>query len=54
MTISYIISRFKKNGFNVTRSLPSGNVIVTTPRGFNYPFPSYHAAYHAFWQKVCW
>lgn len=50
MTITYIVSRFKKNGYKVSRSLPSGNIIVTTPRGFNYPFTSYHSAYRAYWR----
>ena len=44
MNIDRILSRFKRNGYNVTRCA-SGKIIVKQPNGFSEQFDSYNAAY---------
>ena len=44
MNIDRILSRFKRNGYNVTR-YASGKIIVKQPNGFSEQFDSYNAAY---------
>ena len=44
MNIDRITSRFKRNGYNVTRCA-SGKIMVKQPNGFSELFDSYNAAY---------
>ena len=44
MNIDRILSRFKRNGYNVTRCA-SGKITVKQPNGFSELFDSYNAAY---------
>lgn len=44
MNIDRILSRFKRNGYNVTRCA-SGKIMVKQPNGFSELFDSYNAAY---------
>ena len=44
MDIDRILSRFKRNDYNVTRCA-SGKIMVKQPNGFSELFDSYNAAY---------
>ena len=44
MDIDRILSRFKRNGYKLTRCL-SGKVAVKQPNGFTQLFDSYNEAY---------
>ena len=44
MNIDRILSRFKRNGYNVTRCA-SGKIMVNQPNGFSELFDSYNATY---------
>ena len=45
MNIDRILSRFKRNGYNITRCA-SGKIMVKQPNGFSELFDSYNAAYN--------
>ena len=49
MDIDRILSRFKRNGYNVTRCL-SGKVAVKQPNGFTQLFDSYNEAYKHYFE----
>lgn len=51
MRIDFIISRFRKNGYKITRDMNTSVIVVTTPRGFGRTFESYRAAYLHYFPK---
>ena len=51
MTKDFIISRFRKNGYKITRDVNTSMIVVTTPCGFGHTFESYRAAYLHYFQK---
>ena len=51
MRIDFIISRFRKNGYKITRDMNTSMIVVTTPCGFGHEFKSYRAAYMCYFPK---
>ena len=51
MRIDFIISRFRKSGYKISRDINTSKIVVTTPRGFGHTFESYRAAYMHYFQK---
>ena len=51
MRIDFIISRFKKSGYKISRDINTSKIVVTTPRGFGHMFESYRAAYLHYFPK---
>ena len=49
MDIDRILSRFKRNGYNVTRCA-SGKIMVKLPNGLSYLFDSYNEAYRHYFE----
>ena len=49
MDIDRILSRFKRNGYNVTRCA-SGKIMVKQPNGFCELFDSYNEAYRHYFE----
>ena len=49
MDIDRILSRFKRNGYNVTRCA-SGKIMVKQPNGFSELFDSYNEAYRHYFE----
>ena len=49
MDIDRILSRFKRNGYKVTRCA-SGKIMVKQPNGFSELFDSYNAAYNHYFE----
>ena len=49
MDIDRILSRFKRNGYNVTRSA-SGKIMVKQPNGSYELFDSYNEAYNHYFE----
>ena len=45
MKIENIIKRFESKGYNLTKSISTGNIIITAPWGAISTFNSYNAAY---------
>ena len=51
MTKQYIISRFRKSGYKITRDANTSMIVVTTPCGFGHEFKSYRTAYMCYFPK---
>ena len=51
MRIDFIIKKFRKSGYNITRDVNTSVIVVTTPRGFGHTFESYRAAYLYYFPK---
>ena len=49
MNIDRILSRFKRNGYKVTRCA-SGKIMVKQPNGFSELFDSYNEAYRHYFE----
>ena len=45
MKVSSIIQNLTNRGYRVTRSMNSGNIVVTGPHGYFRIFDSYHQVY---------
>ena len=51
MTKDFIIKKFRKSGYKITRDVNTSMIVVTTPCGFGHTFESYRAAYMNYFPK---
>ena len=51
MRIDFIVKRFRKNGYKITRDVNTSMIVVTTPCGFGHTFKSYRSAYMCYFPK---
>ena len=51
MTKDFIIKKFRKSGYKISRDINTYKIVVTTPIGFGHTFESYRAAYLHYFPK---
>ena len=51
MTKDFIIKKFRKSGYKISRDINTSKIVVTTPMGFGHTFESYRAAYLHYFPK---